>query len=215
MTTPLSTPIRVMLVDDHEMVRQGLALFLDTLDDMTLVGEASSGEEALPLCASVKPDVIILDLIMPGMDGVSTLRAIHAAYPSIAVIILTSSGDHELVRDALQAGAMGYLLKNAAIAELAQAIRSAYAGKRTFSAGVTQLLIGAASQPPPPTITLAEREREVLKLMAQGLTNRQIAQKMSINYSTVKFYVSNILAKLNVASRTEAVALALQYHLVN
>lgn len=213
MTTP--NLIRVMLVDDHAMVRQGLSLFLDTLDDMRLVGEAASGEEALGICGLVNPDVIVLDLIMPGMDGVTTLRAIHAKHPQIQVIVLTSSKEHELVRTALQAGAISYLLKDSSIDELADAIRAAYAGKSTLSPGVTQVLIGGISQTSIKSIPLSEREREVLKLMVQGLTNRQIAQRLTIHYSTVKFHVSTILSKLNVTSRTEAVALALQQHLVN
>ena len=213
MTTP--NLIRVMLVDDHAMVRQGLSLFLDTLDDMRLVGEAASGEEALGMCGLVNPDVIVLDLIMPGMDGVTTLRAIHAKFPQIQVNVLTSSKEHELVRSALQAGAISYLLKDSSIDELAYAIRAAYAGKSTLSPGVTQVLIGGISQTPIKSIPLSEREREVLKLMVQGLTNRQIAQRLAIHYSTVKFHVSTILSKLNVTSRTEAVALALQQHLVN
>jgi len=210
-----SRPIRVMLVDDHAMVRQGLALFLDTLDDMKLVGEAASGEEALGVCALVNPDVVVLDLIMPGMDGVATLRAIRDAHPNIQVIVLTSAKEHELVRTALQAGAISYLLKDSSIDELASAIRGAYAGKSTLSPGVTQMLIGGVSHPSIEAFPLSEREREVLKLMVQGLTNRQIAQRLAIHYSTVKFHVSSILSKLNVASRTEAVALALQHHLVN
>src|SRR5579864_1425117 len=179
MTSP--SLIRVMLVDDHAMVRQGLSLFLDTLDDIKLVGEAASGEEALGICALVNPDVIVLDLIMPGMDGVTTLRAIRAAYPQIQVIVLTSSKEHELVRAALQAGAISYLLKDSSIDELANAIRAAYAGKSTLSPGVTQVLIGGVGRAPIESILLSEREREVLKLMVLGLTNRQIAQRLAIH----------------------------------
>ncbi len=211
----VTRPIRVMLVDDHAMVRQGLALFLDTLEDVKLVGEAASGDKALGMCALVNPDVVVLDLIMPGMDGLTALRAIRAAHPTIQIVILTSSKEHELVREALQAGAIGYLLKDASIDELAQAIRAAYAGQTTLSPGATQVLIGGNTRPPIEAFPLSDREREVLRLMAQGLTNRQIAQHLAIHYSTVKFHVSSILAKLNVSSRTEAVALALQHRLVN
>ena len=207
--------IRVMLVDDHAMVRQGLAFFLDTLDDIKLVGEATSGEEALAVCALVNPDVIVLDLLMPGLDGVATLRAIREAHPNIQLIMLTSSRDHDLVKNALQEGAVGYLLKDSSIDELAYAIRAAYSGKTILSPGVAQILIGGLKNEPvleiPP---LSEREREVLKFMVQGLTNRQIALRLAIHYSTVKFHVSTILSKLNVASRTEAVALALKHNLV-
>src|SRR5579859_3917421 len=207
--------IRVMLVDDHAMVRQGLAFFLDTLDDIKLVGEATSGEEALAVCALVNPDVIVLDLLMPGLDGVATLRAIREAHPNIQLIMLTSSRDHDLVKNALQEGAVGYLLKDSSIDELAYAIRAAYSGTTILSPGVAQILIGGLKNEPvfeiPP---LSEREREVLKFMVQGLTNRQIALRLAIHYSTVKFHVSTILSKLNVASRTEAVALALKHNLV-
>ena len=207
--------IRVMLVDDHAMVRQGLTFFLDTLDDMKLVGEASSGEEALDICALVNPDVVVLDLIMPGMDGVATLRAIREAHPNVQLIVLTSSKDHELARRALQEGAVSYLLKDSSIDELAYAIRAAYSGKTILSSGVTQILISGINNETQISIhPLSERERDVLGLMVQGLTNRQIALRLAMNYSTVKFHVSNILSKLNVASRTEAVALALQQHLV-
>jgi NarL family two-component system response regulator LiaR len=204
-----------MLVDDHAMVRQGLAFFLDTLDDMKLVGEAASGEEALRMCPLVNPDVVVLDLIMPGMGGLATLHAMRETYPNIQVVILTSSKDHELVRTALQGGAVGYLLKDSSIDELAAAIRAAYAGRTALSPSVTQMLIGGINQPSIEIFPLSDREREVLKLMVQGLTNRQIAQHLAIHYSTVKFHVSSILSKLNVASRTEAVALALQHRLVN
>ncbi len=208
-----SDPIRVLVVDDHEMVRRGLAVFLDAFDDMVLVGEASSGEEAVRLCETLKPDVVLMDLLLPGTDGVAATRMIRQLSPDIQVLALTSYKEEELVQAALQAGAIGYMLKNASIDELAQAIRAARAGRSTLAPEATQALVGAARRPAAQTYKLSEREREVLSLMIKGMTNRQIARQLSLSNSTVKFHVSSILAKLGVASRTEAVSLALRQHL--
>lgn len=206
-------PIRVMLVDDHDMVRRGLAVFLDTLDDLKLVGEASGGQDAIRLADTIRPDVILMDLVMPDGDGVAATRLIRQAHPEIQVIALTSFKDDQLVRGALQAGAIGYLLKNATIDELARAIRAAKEGKPTLAAEATQALIGSATRPALEN-RLTEREREVLALLVEGLTNQQIAQRLTLSQSTVKFHVSSILAKLGAASRTEAVSLALQRGLI-
>jgi two-component system, NarL family, response regulator LiaR len=208
-----SDPIRVLVVDDHEMVRRGLAVFLDAFDDMTLVGEASSGEEAVELCERLAPDVVLMDLILPGIDGLAATRMIRERSPGTQVLALTSYKEEELVQAALQAGAIGYLLKNATIDELAQAIRAAHAGRSTLAPEATQALIDAATRPAVQTYNLSEREREVLSLVIKGMTNRQIAQQLSLSNSTVKFHVSSILAKLGVGSRTEAVSLALKQHL--
>jgi NarL family two-component system response regulator LiaR len=203
------TPIRVILVDDHDMVRRGLAVFLQAFDDLQLVGEAANGTEALRLCAECQPDVVLMDLIMPGMDGVATTRAIRQSHPEIQIIALTSFREEELVEAALRAGAIGYLLKNVSIDELADAIRSAKAGKPTLAPEATQALINAAIQPPPPGGDLTQRERDVLSLMVEGLNNPEIATRLGVSRSTIKTHVSNILAKLGVASRLEAVTLAL------
>jgi NarL family two-component system response regulator LiaR len=212
MTEP--TPIRVMLVDDHDMVRQGLAVFLQAFDDLQLVGEATNGSEALRLCAEHRPDVVLMDLVMPEMDGVAAIRAIRQSYPGIQIIALTSFKDEDLVEAALQAGAIGYLLKNISINELAHAIRAARAGQPTLAPEATQALIEVATQSPPPGQDLTQRERSVLALMVEGLNNPQIAERLGVSRSTVKTHVSSILAKLGVANRLEAVTLALQHKLV-
>jgi len=214
MTVPTSPSIRVMLVDDHTMVRRGLATFLRVFDDLELAGEAASGEAAIQLCAQVRPDVVLMDMVMPGMDGVTATRAIRQQFPGVQVIALTSFKDKKLVEDALQAGAIGYLLKNVSADEVARAIRAAHAGRATLAPEAAQVLVQAITQPPTPGQDLTERERDVLALLVEGLNNTQIADKLVVSPSTIKSHVSHILAKLGVASRTEAAALALRRGLV-
>mgnify|MGYP001193103643 CR=1 FL=1 len=209
-------PIRVMLVDDHAVVRSGLIAFLLAYEDLDLVGEASDGEEAVRLCARVLPDVVLMDLIMPRMDGTTATRLIRAEHPEIPVIALTSSKDEEMIQNTLRAGAIGYLLKNVSADDLVNAIRAAHHGRPTLAPEATHALIHSATQTnyPPVGHDLTEREREVLALMAEGMNNSQIAEKLVVSRSTVKFHVSSILSKLHVSNRTEAVVLALQQHLV-
>ena len=214
MTTSPSQPIRVMLVDDHTMVRRGLATFLMVFDDFKLVGEAENGVNAIQLCAEVLPDVILMDMIMPEMDGASATRAIRKQFPQVQVIALTSYKEGELIKNALEAGAIGYLLKDVSADELAQAIRSAHAGRATLSPEAAQALVETANQPPAPGLDLTERELEVLALMVEGLNNTQIAGRLTVSSSTIKSHVSNILSKLSVASRTEAVTLALRNNII-
>lgn len=208
--------IRVMLVDDHAVVRSGLSTFLLAYDDLELVAEASDGAEAWRLCERVRPDVILMDLMMPRMDGAAATRLIRERYPHIQVLILTSFKEDNLVQDALKAGAIGYLLKNVTGVELAQAIRSAYQGRPTLAPEATQALIHATNQYGRPMLgdDLTERERDVLALMVKGLDNHVIADTLIVSRSTVKFHVSNILSKLHATSRTEAVAIALQNNLL-
>ena len=210
MTISPSQPIRVMLVDDHTMVRRGLATFLKVYEDLLLVGEAESGETAVQLCAEVLPDVILMDMFLPAMDGAATTQAIRQRFPQIQVIMLTSFKEGKLIKNALAAGAIGYLLKDVSADDLVRAIRAAHAGRATLSPEAAQALVEESNLPPVPGLDLTEREREVLALMIEGLNNVQIAGRLTVSPSTIKSHVSNILSKLGVASRTEAVTLALR-----
>jgi len=204
-----------MIVDDQPMVRSGLTAFLSVADDFELVGEAENGIQAVRLCAEAQPDVVLMDLMMPGMDGVATTRAILERFPDVRIIALTSFPQDQLVQEVLQAGALSYLLKNVGADELARAIRAARAGQSTLAPEAAQALIRRATQPKAPGHDLSPREREVLALMVQGLNNPDIAERLVVGRSTVKFHVSSILGKLGVQSRTEAVALAVQHRLVS
>ena len=214
MTTSSSEPIRVMLVDDHAKVRSGLATFLMAYDDLQLVGEAENGEAALQLCARALPDVILMDMAMPLMDGATATRAIRQRFPHIQIIALTSFKEGKVIQRALEAGAIAYLLKDVSADDLVRAIRAAHAGRATLAPEAAQALVEAATLPPAPGLDLTERERDVLTLMIEGLNNVQIAGRLTISPSTIKSHVSNILSKLGVASRTEAVSLALRNNIL-
>jgi len=206
--------IRVLLVDDHTVVRSGLGAVLMSYDDMSLVGEASNGEEAIRLCQQLKPDVVLMDLMMPVVDGVTATRTIHEKMPEIGIIALTSFNERDMVEGALKAGAMSYLLKTVSAAELIDAIRGAKAGKPSLSPEAAQVLVQGLKQDKSKQYNLTDREREILALMVEGLPNQEIAERLVVSQSTVKFHVSNILSKLEVNTRTEAVALALKSKLV-
>ena len=207
--------IRVMLVDDHQMVRNGLATFLLVHDDLELVGQASDGEEALRVFEEARPDIVLMDLKMPRMDGVEATRRLLERVPEAHIIALTSFEDETLVQKALEAGASGYLLKDIGADDLADAIRKAHAGKPALAAEATEALFRVARRGHQPGDDLTDREREVLALMVEGLTNPEIAEKLVVSSSTVKTHVSSILSKLDVSTRTEAVSFALQRKLVN
>jgi NarL family two-component system response regulator LiaR len=206
--------IRVMLVDDHNVVRSGLATFLMAYDDLELVGQAGNGVEAVNLCHRKKPDVILMDLMMPEMDGIAATRAILEDYPDVKIIAMTSFEEEELVHGVLSAGAISYLLKNVTSDELAAAIRAASVGKSTLSPEAAKALIQTTRPAKQPLYDLTEREKEVLNLVVQGQSNQQIADALVISIATVKAHVSNILSKLQVSSRAEAIAYAIKNKVV-
>lgn len=207
-------PIRVLIVDDHAMVRSGLRFFVKSFDDLEMVGEAASGAEAIEFCRQLQPDVVVMDMVMPGIDGAETTADIRQRWPHIQVIALTSFQEDNLVERALQAGAIGYLLKNVSAQDLAQAIRAASAGRSTLAQEAADALVAATRQKADIASDLTERETEVLGLLGEGLTNAQIAERLVVSQATVKFHVRNILSKLGAANRNEATALAWQYGLL-
>ena len=212
MTEP--RPIRVMIVDDHPVVRDGLKSMLLAFDDLELVGEAGDGNQAVARCRRNQPDVILMDMVMPGMDGVAATRAILNDCPRMRIIILTSFVEDSVVQDALEAGAIGYQLKNASINALAEAIRSAYAGQSVLSPEATTALIRTTTGPRKPGHNLSARECEVLALIVKGLSNEEIAERLVISHATARHHVSACLQKLGAANRAQAAALATKHHLV-
>ena len=207
--------IRVILVDDHAMLRKGLRFFLAGFDDLELVGEAGSGNEAIQLCAELEPDVVLMDMVMPDVDGAVATEAIRRQSPNVEVIALTSFQEEDLIERALQAGAISYLLKNVSAEALAKAIRQAHAGHSTLAPEATEALVKATRQRASHhDYGLTEREMEVLSLLVEGLSNAEIADRLVVSVATVKFHVRGILSKLGVSSRTEAVATALQKDII-
>ena len=208
-------PIKVMLVDDHLMVRDGLRTFLSLQEDIEIVAEASDGQEAIDLCAQTQPDVVLMDILMPGMDGPTATQQILADTPDTKVIALTSFVEVELVQRAIQSGAISYLLKDVRPERLAQAIRDACEGKGIIDAPAAQTLVQANQQTTPPGDDLTARETEVLQYLAEGKENKEIAQALNISLGTVRFHTSNIYMKLGVSNRTEATRLALKRGLIS
>lgn len=211
----MTETIRVVVVDDHDMVRKGLGVLLESFPDLEPVGQAEDGEGAIRLCHEAEPDVVLLDLVMPGMAGADVISAIHKTNPNIKIIALTNYKDEQLVHGALNAGAISYILKNVSIDELAAAIRSAYNGKSILAPEAAQALVKAATRPPKPGHDLTNRENEILRLIVSGMNNREIADHLTISQSTVKNHVTSIFMKLGVSSRAEAVALAVHHQLID
>ena len=209
-----SAVIRVMIVDDHPVVRDGLKSMLLAFDDLQLVGAAADGAAALICCQQQRPDVILMDMVMPGMDGIATMRAILENQPEMKVIMLTSFVEDSTVQQALEAGAAGYLLKNVAINTMAEAIRAAYAGQPLLSPEATAALIRAKTATRPLGSDLSERERQVLALIVEGLSNEEIAERLVISHATARHHVSACLQKLGAANRAQAAVLATRHDLV-
>jgi NarL family two-component system response regulator LiaR len=209
-----SKKIRVMIVDDHTIVREGLTTLLEVHPELTLVGDAADGARAIELCDQLEPDVILMDLMMPQMDGVTAIQLIMKSHPEVRILALTSFVENEMLHAALEAGAVGYLLKNITAVELVEAIKGAHVGKSSLAPEATQELIRAATASPSLGYDLTPREFDVLKHLLAGLTNAEIAQLLGIKPSTAKNHISNILSKLGAASRTEAVSLALKHKLI-
>lgn len=205
---------KVLIIDDHSVVRKGLVALLENFSDMQAVGDIGDARQGIELCARVGPHVVIMDMVMPDMDGVTATRLLRERFPHVQVVALISFNDDDNVQQALKAGAIGYLFKNASVDEVADAVRRAHRGQGTLAPEAAQALISAATRPPLPGHDLTVREREVLALMVEGLNNREIAERLVISSSTVKNHVSNILDKLGTTSRTQAVALAVERKII-
>ena len=205
--------IRVLIVDDHAIVREGLRTFLGMLEDIELVGEASSGELALEAVARGKPEIVLMDLVMPGMDGIETTRRLHAEHPEVKVIALTSFSDDDKLYPVIKAGAVAYLLKDVGPRELADTIRAAARGEVRLHPEVTRKLMSGIAGETPAAEPLTRREQEVLACLGRGLANKEIAAELFISEKTVKTHVSNVLEKLGLADRTQAALYAVKHGL--
>lgn len=212
-THPTAEPIRLFIADDHPMVRAGLSAMIAGEDDLLQVGEAGNGEDAVQLIPGCRPDVVLLDLLMPKLDGIGVITALRPRLPDTRFVILTSLVEPREIQRAIAAGASGYVLKNVSSQELVSMIRSTLAGRRVMAPEATDAII-AEAQTVRPGGDLTQRERGLLALMTRGLSNQQIADELAIALPTVKFHITNILAKLGADNRTEAVLIALQHQLV-
>ena len=209
------TPIRVMIVDDHNLVRDGLNLLLSTYDELNIVALAENGEQAIDLCSQVEPDVVLMDIVMPEVDGPSATKRIITTYPDIKIIALTSYLEDDMVMRAINAGSVGYLLKNVSAPKLVETIKAAHQGQATIDASAATILLKVSQGPPALGNDLTEREREVLALMVDGKTNKEIAERLSLSPGTIRAYVSKILSKLGASNRTEAAMLAMQRNILS
>lgn len=207
-------PIRVMIVDDHQMVRDGLKVFLSVYEDIEVIADTGNGQQALELCLRLRPDVILMDIVMPEMDGPTATALILERCPQVQVIALTTFVEGELLQKALQAGAISYLLKDVHPDRLAQIIRDACVGRGTVDATAAQALVQDQHNNKLQKVLLTERELEIVNLLAQGMPNKEIAQTLNISLGTVRFHTSNIYLKLGVSNRTEAARLALEQGLI-
>lgn len=210
----IGEPIRVLLVDDHRQVHQAVAAILRMVDDIELAGQGSNGQEAIDLCAELAPDLVLMDVVMPVMDGVTATAIIHEQFPDVKILVLSSFQDHESVYAMLRNGASGYVTKSALTSELIDTIRTAHQGQVVLSPEVAARLLQQESSSAVERFHLTDRELEVLVLMAAGHTMNQIGQKLVISPSTVKFHINNILAKLGVKTRSEALIIAAKNNLV-
>ncbi|ANB62372.1 response regulator transcription factor [Anoxybacteroides amylolyticum] len=206
--------IKILLVDDHEMVRLGVSAYLSAQPDMEVVGEAESGEKGVELALQLRPDIILMDLVMEPMDGIEATKQIISAWPEAKIMIVTSFLDDDKVYPAIEAGAVSYMLKTSKASEIANAIRATFHGQSVFEPEVTGKMMSSRRKQSLPHEQLTSREMEVLLLMAQGKTNQEIAEELFISLKTVKVHVSNILAKLDVQDRTQAVIYAFKHGLV-
>jgi two-component system, NarL family, response regulator DevR len=207
-------PIRIILVDDHAIVREGVRAILDGRDDMQVIGEFANGTEALAVAAKLAPDLALVDLKMPGISAVDTIRGLHAQVPGIRVLVFTSFGEDALIRATLDAGAIGYLLKDALQSDLVRAIRSVAAGEAFLAPAAQRQLMELLRKPRSEREALTTREADVLRLIAEGLSNKQIARRLNLTEGTVKGYVSQILAKLHLEDRTQAALYAVREGIV-
>jgi DNA-binding NarL/FixJ family response regulator len=213
-----TTPIRVLIVDDHSVVRTGLRVFLDLQDDMDVVGEAADGSEGVAMARRLEPDVVLMDLLMPNMDGITAIGRIKEERPMTEIVTMTSFIEEEKVTSALEAGASGYVLKDAEAEEVAAAVRAAYAGEMHLDPAVAKLLAERMRRKPANdelAEPLTDREKDVLRLLGQGMSNKDIGATLFITERTARTYVSNILGKLGLASRTQAALYAVEHKLVD
>ena len=206
--------IKVLIVDDHPLIRKGINTLLGIYDDIEVVGEAENSTEALEICEKYNPDIVLMDLMMPGTNGIETTKKILKDWSNIKIVILTSFIDKKLIEESLKAGAIGYVLKNISGDSLVSTIRDANKGKSTLSSEVSDFLISNLKNPSVIEYQLTSQEKNILACLIEGLSNKRISQKLLLSLSTVKFHVSNILCKLGASSRGEAVSIALKNKLV-